>query len=142
LKRRIRILLILLTLAFLDGCSTCPVYQDARIINAPGEKCIRSELMFGLSKPDNTIVSEEEWRQFVDNHITPRFKDGLTIIDDSGQWLMQSGMVIKEPSKIVILLHRQSAEADKQIENIRSKYKALFQQESVLMITEDVAVSF
>lgn len=74
----------------------------------------------------------------------PSFKEGLTIIDSDGQWMMQTGEVIKEGSKIVILLYDggSSAEVDESIEQIKETYKKLFNQEAVLRITTAAGVSF
>lgn len=107
-----------------------------------GDILVKTELIFGLSKPDGGLVSEAEWQKFLDEYITPRFKEGLTVLDADGQYLMQSQQVIKERSKIVILLYKDSEETNASIEYIRSSYKQLFQQESVLRVSTPVGVSF
>jgi hypothetical protein len=101
-------------------------------------------LVFGLSKPDGGSVSEEEWTSFVDTYVTPKFKEGLTIVDSDGQWMMESGEVIKEDSKVLILLYdnESSAEVDDSIEQIKETYKKLLNQEAVLRITSAAGVSF
>jgi hypothetical protein len=108
-----------------------------------GQPYVQTILVFGLSKPGGTI-SEEEWINFVDTYVTPEFKEGLTIVDSDGQWMMESGEVIKEDSKIMILLYENdsSAEVDDAIEEIKETYKKLFDQEAVLRITSAAGVSF
>lgn len=32
------------------------------------------------------MVSDEDWRAFLAAEVTPRFPDGLTVIDAAGQW--------------------------------------------------------
>ncbi|MCF8067835.1 MAG: DUF3574 domain-containing protein [Desulfobacterales bacterium] len=142
MKQRIVISLLLVTVLLMCGCAVSSVIRKHPDIAFPGERFIRTELIFGLSKTNGTIITESEWQQFVDENITPQFREGLTVIGAYGQWMMTSGDVVKEPSKIVILLHKQTSETDNKIESIRKDYKKLFQQESVLRITEDVAVSF
>lgn len=109
-----------------------------------GQPYVQTLLVFGLSRPDGGTVSEEEWISFVDTYITPEFKEGLTIVDSDGQWMMESGEVIKEDSKILILLYdnESSAEVDDSIEKIKETYKKMFNQEAVLRITSAAGVSF
>jgi len=107
-----------------------------------GNVLVKTELIFGLSKSDGGLISEVEWQKFLDEYITPKFKEGLTILDADGQYLTQSNEVIKERSKIVILLYEYNEEINESIEYIRSSYKKLFQQESVLRISTPVGVSF
>lgn len=139
--KRIWIIVLILWILFLPGCTAHVQIKDAGILSY-GDSFIKTELLFGLSKPDGSIVTESEWQDFVDNHITPRFKEGLTILNSSGQWMLQTGNVIKEKSKIVMILHKNNQEIDQLLEKIRKEYKNLFQQESVLRITSSTAVSF
>ena len=49
-------------------------------VMSPGETRTKTELYFGLSRPGGAEkVSAEEWRGFLDNFVTPRFPDGLTV---------------------------------------------------------------
>ncbi len=96
---------------------------------------VKTELYFGLRRPDGGVVSKSEWERFVDEHITPRFQCGLTIVDANGQWMGKEGEVTKEKTKIVILLHDDNEDANTSIEYIRDKYKKLFGQESVMRVT-------
>ncbi len=109
-----------------------------------GTPYVQTILVFGLSKTDGGSVSEEEWINFVDTFVTPEFREGLTIVDSDGQWMMENGEVIKEGSKILILLYdnESSAEVDDTIEQIKETYKKLFNQEAVLRITSAAGVSF
>ena len=120
------------------GCTT-----DAEL-GKGGFECkegdvIRTELYFGLSTPGGGVVSESQWEEFVDGYITAKFKKGLTVIDANGQWLGETGEVIKEGTKIVILVHSDREEA---IGYIREKYKELFEQESVLRVSDCVDADF
>ncbi|NJM40651.1 MAG: DUF3574 domain-containing protein [Anaerolineae bacterium] len=114
--------------------------------NAPvhiGELWKRTELFFGTSKPDGTVVTADELNQFVDNEITPRFPDGLTALTGYGQGRNSAGVIIQEQSVVLILLYPLSdRDASKRIEEIRMAYKAAFQQESVLRVDGYARVSF
>jgi hypothetical protein len=108
-----------------------------------GTFTVRTDLFFGTDRVGMAPVSDVEWQQFVDTAITPRFPDGLTMFPASGQYLqgMMVGL-IKEGSKVVILLHDNSAPPSDSIEQIRALYKTQFNQEAVLRIDSAVCVSF
>jgi hypothetical protein len=101
----------------------------------------RTELYFGMNRPGGE-VSEEDFARFVDCEITPRFPDGLTILTAYGQFLTSSGVLTRERSKVLVLFHPGTGEADRKIEEIRTAYKRAFEQESVLKVEELAYVSF
>lgn len=107
-----------------------------------GEFFARTELFFGLAKPDGSVVTEEEFQSFIDMEITPRFPEGLTLIAGIGQFMGKSGTVVKESSKLLILLHPFNNKRNKAIEEIRHAYLKIFQQESVLRVDDQSCVSF
>lgn len=102
---------------------------------------MRTELYFGTSKTGGE-VSEEDFAYFIDNEVTTRFPDGLTVLTGYGQFLGSQGL-IKERSKVLILLPPAStADASKKIDEIREAYKLAHSQESVLRADAYAGVSF
>ena len=77
-------------------------------------------------------VSDAEWRRFLDDTITPRFPDGLTVAHTTDQWRGASGKVERERSEVVTLLHAGGAGEKDKIVEIVTAYKGRFQQEAVL----------
>jgi ribosomal protein L31E len=120
--------------------------QEQAIINRPqlaAEIWQRTELYFGSAKPDGSVVTEEQYQQFVDAEVTPRFPDGLTVLTGYGQFRSSAGPTIKERSMVLILLYSlRQRDANRKIEEIRAAYKRQFQQESVLRVDSLAAVSF
>ncbi|MEG4941053.1 DUF3574 domain-containing protein [Microcoleus sp. F4-D5] len=110
--------------------------------NAKQTNLLKDELFFGLTKPGGETISEAEWQEFVKSVITPRFREGLTVLEGSGQFLNRSGILIRENSKIVIMIYESSPEKNQAINEIIETYKRTFQQESVLRATSEVKVSF
>ncbi len=106
-----------------------------------GKMYARTELLFGLSKPDG-VVTEEEFQDFIDTEVTPRFPDGLSLVTARGQYRGSSGVIVLEQSKILILFYPFSKESSNAVEQIRDAYKRTFQQESVLRIDEKSCISF
>lgn len=111
----------------------------AQVPQAPATNEIRTnifvqdELYFGRNKPKGQ-VSERDFQIFLQKEVTPRFPDGLTVIDANGQFLGSNG-VIKEKTKLLILIHHNTQEDEEEIQEIVDEYKEQFQQESVLRVT-------
>jgi Protein of unknown function (DUF3574) len=101
----------------------------------------RTELFFGSGKPDGSSVTEAEFRSFVDEFVTPRFPDGLTLLTGYGQFKGASGKIVRERSFVLVLPY-QSQGANAKLEAIRSEYKRAFHQESVLRVDDTTRVSF
>jgi Protein of unknown function (DUF3574) len=102
----------------------------------------REELYFGLSEPEGITVSEAQWQLFLNRVIMPRFDRGLTILDANGQYLNTHGKMIRENTKLVILIYQSDRAKDRLIEEIMAIYKKMFHQESVLRVTSSARVSF
>jgi hypothetical protein len=100
----------------------------------PATLFTRTELFFGSLKPDGSLVSEEAFLGFLDAEITPRFPNGLTLLTGLGQFLNAKGVIIQEPSRLLILLYPvdEWQDSSEKIEQIREQYKQMFEQESVL----------
>ena len=108
-----------------------------------GSVWAKSELYFGTQKPDGTEVTDEEFNQFLDEVITPRFPDGLTLLTGDGQFRNSQGIIVQEKSYLLILLYpREDRTASAEIEEIRDLYEETFQQESVLRVDSFARVSF
>jgi hypothetical protein len=102
----------------------------------------RTELFFGRNKPDGTEVTKKEFDEFLAEVITPRFPDGLTVLEGRGQFLNSDGVVEKERSILLILLYPIGARQEKnlKIEEIRNLYKDRFNQQSVLRVDNPLPV--
>lgn len=107
-----------------------------------GSEMHRTELFFGRDRANAEPVSEAEWQNFVDTSVTPRFRDGLTMYDADGQYLLENGNLVREDSKVLVLLHDGNAAISRDIDTIRDEYKQRFNQESVLRIDAVSCVAF
>lgn len=106
-----------------------------------GDDFVRTELFFGLSRPGGRIT-ERQFARFVDHEVTPRFPDGLTLLSGLGQFRLDSGQIIEEKSKVLVLLHPGGEEASAAIEAIRDEYIDEFDQQAVLRTDESSCASF
>jgi hypothetical protein len=128
----------------LDHAYPLGTFVENRSCDKPrgGELLSKTELYFGLSRPNGLDVTEEEFQRFVDTEITPRFPDGLTLLTGRGQYRNSAGNIVQEWSKILILLYPFNQKRNRAIEQIRGAYKDAYQQESVLRVDETSCVSF
>ena len=108
-----------------------------------GQLFARTELVFGRAKPNGSMVTGEEFSGFLDEIITPRFPDGLTVLSGAGQFRGSSGMIMREGAVFVILLYPAgNKDSSTRVEEIRDIYRKTFAQESVMRIDGESCVSF
>jgi hypothetical protein len=137
---RLRSLPAAILLFSLTAC-TAPLHPPA--VPAPaGQSYVREELFFGMRKPDATLVTEAEWQAFVDSVVTPRFPDGLTVLAGYGQYRLNDGTLIHEPSRVLILIHQRAPDVERRIREIAAIYCRRFAQESVMRVRERVEAEF
>src|SRR6266404_3849288 len=67
----------------------------------------RTELYLGRSKPGGGIVTDDEWDAFLKDVVTPRFPDGFTIMQATGQYREKNGKIDKEQSEVLVFLYLQ-----------------------------------
>jgi len=102
-----------------------------------------ADLMFGRKIVDRIAVTEEEWESFVDSEITPRFPGGLTILSGASQWRDgASSQIVREPSKVVVIVLPGKPEDVARVNEIVQAYKSRFKQQSVAVILRPACVSF
>jgi hypothetical protein len=106
---------------------------------------VDTKLYFGLGPADHLDqgVSEAKWRDFLDREVTSRFPDGLSVVDVYGQW---QGAKQSSPerlrSKMLIVDYPDTQENRDKVEAIRSAWKKMTGDQSVLRVTQPVDVSF
>ena len=93
---------------------------------------VRDVVYFGRNRPDGGTVSDAEWQEFLDAVVTPKFPDGFTVVEGTGQWKGRSGVVERERSAIVTFLHAGSAADRGAVAEVAAEYKRRFRQEAVL----------
>ena len=89
----------------------------------------RDTLYFGTNKPQG-VISEVEWKLFVDQVITPRFP-GFTEWNAEGHWKSD-----KEFTHVVEIIHPDRSANNAKIHEIIAEYKRRFQQEAVLLVRD------
>lgn len=104
---------------------------------------VETNLYFGQSKPDGSMISANEWSQFKENYIAKVFKEGSSVLNVTGNWSdTVSHTLITEPTYMVIYFYKRSPAISKQIDSLRYWYKNMFRQQSVLRVDKKVKASF
>jgi hypothetical protein len=106
---------------------------------------VDTKLYFGLGPAEDASkgVSEAAWREFLDKEVTPRFPDGLSVIDVYGQWLSKGAATPERlRSKLLVIDYPDNQENRDKIAAIRGAWKQKTGDQSVLMVTEPADVSF
>ena len=129
--------LSLFAIVLLAGCAT----SHPAVCGGGAQPRVRDALYFGTATPDGS-VSAAEWDAFLRDTVTPRFPDGLTVVGAAGQWRGGDGVIVREASYVLELLHAEDAASDRAIGEIVAAYKARFRQEAVMRVTTPACVAF
>lgn len=131
----------LIPLLLLAACATPPTAPAC----PPGlQQATVAEAYFGRTSPGRAEITEEEWREFLADTVTPAFPDGLTALDGAGQWRNAEGRILLERSKVLVLVlpGTDHAAARARLLPVENAWKARFNQQSVLTVLRGACVSF
>ena len=104
---------------------------------APQTAMLDVELLLGRGK-----ASHARWKRFLAREVTPRFPDGLTVYETTGQWRDPASKAItREKSRVLRILVPADIARDK-IEAVAAAYKSQFAQKSVGIVIRPACVSF
>jgi len=90
------------------------------------------KIFCGMSYKDGE-VTETDWRRFCDEHVTTAFPDGYTSMEAIGCWKGSATTTERENSRILLIVAPTDAK-DKML-SIAKKYREIFNQEAVLVVT-------
>lgn len=108
-----------------------------------GTTMTETRLYFGMSIPHGKPVTTTKFDAFVRTQVVPRFAEGFTLLNASGQWLdTETHQPLSESSKLLIRLHNADAGQEAAISDIIAAYKAQFHQQSVLRTDALVCAAF
>lgn len=119
-------LLLVVSLTGCGGMNMTPCKGDEHL-------AVQELLYFGTQTPSGQ-VTPEDWTQFLGEIVTPRFPEGLSAWQASGQWRSASGEVIREPSYVLSLVHPDDVAPSMAVQEIIVFYKTRFRQEAVLRV--------
>jgi hypothetical protein len=102
----------------------------------PQKPMIDIELLLGRGG------STAKWRTFLAREVTPRFPDGLTVYETSGQWRdPKTQRISREKSRVLRIVAPADTARDK-VDAVAEVYKKQFAQKSVGIVIRQVCASF
>src|SRR5262245_24650260 len=84
----------------LAGCAQPP----GAVCTAPLKPALEVDMYFGRDKPAGGEVSDAEWSAFLADTVTPRFPDGLSVLNVEGQHRDPSGRIVRERTKLLVVI--------------------------------------
>lgn len=118
----------------LAGCASSP-----KSACPAGQSPLRTAQLFLGAKPP-AKVSNSDIRRFVDAEVTPRFPDGVTVVDGGGQWRGDGNRLIREAAKVVLIVLPETGDPVGKVEEVRAAYRAKFGQDSVVVLLPPACV--
>ena len=116
----------------LASCTPPPPAQTAApACAAPLKPALQVDLYFGE-------ISQAEWTAFLDQEVTPRFPDGLSVIDVNGQYRDRRGMIGRERSRLLVIVVFDAPAHAPRVQAIVDGYRRRHKQESVLRVERPV----
>jgi hypothetical protein len=109
---------------------------------APAQAMQAIEVMFGRAVDGRLVVTDRAWARFLAREVTPRFPDGLTVVDAAGQYKTPLGSIAQEPSKLLMIVAADGAQTESSIAAIVAAYKLQFRQHTVVVLTRAVCAAF
>ena len=139
-RRRVTGVVLTSTVAFALGLTLAAAHAPGNMASCADQ--VYDRLFFGLGTSDG-IVSDAAWTQFLSEIVTPRFPNGLTVVDANGQWraVGQQDLTV-ERSRVVEIAHDDSPETDRHIGEVVAIYKHRHRQRSVMLTRARVEVCF
>lgn len=104
------------------------------------QQAVQDTLYFGTAKPNGSVATDE-WKRFLEETVTPRFPQGLTVSQAAGQWRGADGAIVREATHVLQLVHPGGAAQDSAVADITAAYKRQFEQEAVLRVRAAVCIA-
>ncbi len=112
-----------------DGHPRVGVSQNTCDDAAGSRQLVRTELYLGTSRAHGSPISEEQYQQFMDQEVTPRFGDTLVLVSAR-----------QEPSRILVLLYPYGEQKAAAVQEIVAAFRRSFQQEAIRRVDSRACV--
>lgn len=112
----------------LAGCAS-----PTRLACPVGQSELRTAQLFLGAKPP-VKLNDRDLSRFVDQEVTPRFPNGVTVVNGGGQWKGDDNRMIREAAKVVLIVLPAKGDPAAQVEAVRTAYRTKFRQESVVVM--------
>ncbi len=130
-----RQLALLAALGLLSACAqtSAPAQppQVAASCAAPLRPALEVHLYFGRDIEGGGEVSERQWAEFVAAEVTPRFPDGLSVLNVAGQSRNSRNQTLRERTKLLVVVVFDAPEHSAKVQAVVDAYNKRFGQHGV-----------
>ena len=125
-------LILMLSLA---GCMSAPK------VGCPvGQSQLHTAQFFLGAKPA-VKLNERDFRRFVVREVTPRFPDGVTVVEGGGQWTGADNRLMREAAKMVLIVLPASGDGPARMEAVRTAYRVQFKHDPIVVVPPPACVA-
>jgi hypothetical protein len=107
----------------------------------PLQPALEIDLYFGRDKSAGGEVSDAEWASFLAESVTPRFPEGLSVLNVEGQLRNADGRILRERSKLLIVVVFDAPAHRAKIREIVDAYATRFGQSAVFRVEHTVCAA-
>jgi len=132
---------LLATAALLALAACTSPQKTAASCPAPLKPAVEVDLYFGGDAGNGRAVSEAEWASFMAEEVTPRFPDGLSVIDVAGQYREPSGRLVREKTKLIVVVVFDAPAHLGRVQAVIDAYNRRHNQNSIFRVEHAVCAS-
>ena len=130
--------LLLAALLALGACTPPAVQTAVPSCTAPLKPAVEVDLYFGREIEKGREVTEAEWATFLNEEVTPRFPDGLSVIDVRGQYRNPEGRIERERTKLLVVVVFDAPAHVARVQAVIDAYVRRYGQHSVFRVERAV----
>jgi hypothetical protein len=101
-----------------------------------------TEIYFGRNISARGEISEQQFAEFLLDQVTQAFPAGMTIYDAYGQMQHSNGEIVKQKTKVLVLVHKDSKADNDVIHKVITAYRSKFGNPQVMLLTKQVKPVF
>ena len=103
----------------------------------PLKPALQVDLYFGRDTAKGE-VGEADWANFLAEEVTPRFPEGLSVLDVQGQHREPSGKITRERTKLLVVVLFDAPSQSAKLKDLAAAYARRFDQQSVFRVERPV----
>jgi hypothetical protein len=101
---------------------------------------MRTAQLFLGGKPP-ARPNDADLRRFVDQEVTPRFPDGVTVVAGGGKWKGVENQMLRDAARVVLIVLPAKGDPQASVEAVRAAYRLRFNQDSVVVMPPPACVA-
>lgn len=103
---------------------------------------VKTEIYCGRNIPSGGEVTEPEFAAFLDEVVTAEFPLGLTVFDAYGQMEDTSGTIVKQQTKVILLVYEDNEANGAKVQKVIDAYRDRFGNPQVMKISAPTEPEF